>query len=90
MGLHRDALTVVLPFPSFLNESHDLWIALCGIHLKSIRHLDQAVTARRFHESNQTPLRPRALPIVLRSRLLVLRLTRTAIARARKLATRPE
>lgn len=85
MGLRRDALVVVLPFPSFLNESHDLWIALCGIQLNSITHLAQAVTARRFHDSNQTPVRPRSLLIVLQSRLLMLRLTRMALARVRSM-----
>jgi glycosyltransferase involved in cell wall biosynthesis len=86
MGLNRDALAVVLPFPAYLDESHDLWIALCGIHLGSIEHLAQAVTTRRLHDSNATPVRPRALPLVLRSRLLMLRLTADAMARARRAA----
>ena len=83
MGLRRDALAIVLPFPAYLKESHDLWIALCGIHLNSIAHLGVAVTARRYHDSNESPTQPRALPLVLRSRLLVLRLTREALARSR-------
>lgn len=83
MGVRREVLPVVLPFPPYLNESHDLWIALCGIQLRSMRHLAEAVTARRFHNNNQTPECPRPLPIVLRSRLLMLRLTRLAMTRAR-------
>jgi glycosyltransferase involved in cell wall biosynthesis len=83
MGLRRDALTVVLPFPPYLRESHDLWFALCGNQLRSIAHLANAVTARRYHDSNQTPERPRALPVVLRSRLLLLRLLLEARSRVR-------
>lgn len=87
MGLHRDALRVILPFPGYLRESHDLWIALCGIRLGSIAHLDAAVTARRYHDSNQTPERPRALPALLRSRTLMLRLIGEARRRVRTLGT---
>jgi len=89
MGLRREALAVVLPFPEHLRESHDLWIALCGITLASMTHLRECVTARRYHESNATPLRPRKLASVLRARLLLLRLvgdasTRTRVAKARR------
>lgn len=74
MGLRREALAVVLPFPEYLRESHDLWIALCGITLGSMTHLRECVTARRYHESNASSLRPRAILAVLHSRVMVLRL----------------
>jgi glycosyltransferase involved in cell wall biosynthesis len=80
MGLNRQALDIALPFPG-IRESHDLWIALCGNQLGSIRHLEENVTARRYHDSNQTPERPRVLPAVLRSRLMLLRLIRVARSR---------
>jgi glycosyltransferase involved in cell wall biosynthesis len=86
MGLRRDALSVVLPFPEILKESHDLWIALCGIHLGSMTHLAEDVTARRYHDSNQTPQRPRSLPVVLRSRLVLVSLIGEARRRVRKQA----
>lgn len=73
MGLTRQAAAIALPFPG-IRESHDLWIAICGNELRSIRHLDQNVTARRYHDNNQTPERPRALPVVLRSRATLIRL----------------
>lgn len=85
MGLRRDALELALPFPD-LQESHDLWLALCGIHLHSIQHLDEPVTARRFHESNQTPQRPRAIPVVIKSRLRLFRqvlIVRSRVRRSR-------
>jgi glycosyltransferase involved in cell wall biosynthesis len=84
MGLRRDALDVVLPFPAFLRESHDLWIALTGIQLGSMTHLGSAVTARRYHDSNATPVRPRSsAAAVLRSRIVLLRLTAEARRRTR-------
>ena len=73
MGVRRSALTRVLPFPRFLFESHDLWIALYGNLLGRMAHLGRRTVARRFHETNQTPDRPRGLPQVLKSRLLLLR-----------------
>lgn len=86
MGLNREALRIAIPFPN-LPESHDLWIALCGIQLRSMRHLDQPVTARRFHGTNQTPARPRAPLVVLRARLRLLRLIGEARRRASSRAT---
>ncbi|MFZ2164000.1 MAG: glycosyltransferase [Propionibacteriaceae bacterium] len=73
MGVRRSALTRVLPFPTFLFESHDLWIALYGNVLGRMTHLGRRTVARRLHETNQTPDRPRGLPAVLRSRVLLLR-----------------
>lgn len=74
MGVRRDALAEgVLPFPDFLHESHDLWLALYGNVRGEIAHVEQRVTARRFHDSNQTPNRPRGVLPALRSRLLLLR-----------------
>lgn len=74
MALRRSALNKgVLPFPSFLFESHDTWIALYGNIRGRMAHLDRRTVARRLHGANETPNRPRALAKVLRSRLLMLR-----------------
>jgi len=73
MGVRRSSLERVLPFPGFLTESHDLWIALYGNVARSIVHLDDRTVLRRFHGENVTPDRPRGLVQVARSRLLLLR-----------------
>lgn len=74
MGMRRSVLTRALPFPRFLHESHDLWLALVGNLTGRLAHLDDRVTARRLHETNQTPTRPRGVIPALRSRLMLLRL----------------
>lgn len=73
MGVRRSSLERVLPFPGFLTESHDLWLALYGNVARSIAHLDDRTVLRRFHGENVTPDRPRGLRQVARSRLLLLR-----------------
>lgn len=83
MGLRREALDRVLPFPAYLTESHDLWIALYGNLTGSIAHLDQVVVRRRFHDSNASPSKPRGVGAALRSRLLLLRCTAEVLRRRR-------
>lgn len=73
MGLRREALDRLLPFPSFLDESHDLWVALYGNVIRSVVHLDVRSVRRRFHGANATPERPRGPLQVARSRALLLR-----------------
>lgn len=73
MGMRRSALGTVLPFPPFLTESHDLWLALCGNLSLSLAHVEDVVVLRRVHDSNETPDRPRGVVPALRSRLMLLR-----------------
>ncbi len=73
MGVRRDALAVLLPFPGYLTESHDLWIALYGNLSGSIEHLPIRSLARRVHGENQTPDRPRGIVPVLRARVMLAR-----------------
>ncbi|WP_210648775.1 glycosyltransferase [Nocardioides sp. SYSU D00065] len=85
MALRREALDTVLPFPSLLIESHDLWLALCGNLRGSIRHLEDVVVLRRQHDANQTtPDRPRGVVPALRSRLMLLRAVAVAVRRVRR------
>ncbi|GAA2242070.1 glycosyltransferase [Herbiconiux moechotypicola] len=84
MGFRREAIDDgILPFPGYLTESHDVWIAITGNVRRSIRHLDRDVTARRLHDSNQTPLGLRGLPTILRARLMLARLVLLATTRRR-------
>lgn len=74
MGIRRDVLeSAVLPFPAFLDESHDLWIALVGNLGGQMLHDERRTVARRYHESNASPNRPRGVLPALRSRALLLR-----------------
>ena len=73
MGLRREVLALVLPFPDFLTESHDLWLAAYGNLARSIVHLETPTLRRRVHDDNATPDRPRGVWPALRSRLMLLR-----------------
>ncbi len=83
MGFRREAIEGgILPIPSYVTESHDIWIAITGNVRGSIRHLDEVVVERRLHGSNQTPLGIRGLPTILRARIMFLRLIAEATRRA--------
>lgn len=73
MGVRRSALDALVPFPAFLNESHDLWFALAGNVRRSIAHVEIRSVRRRFHAANASPARPRGPLQVLGSRLLLVR-----------------
>lgn len=78
MGMRKSFADTALPLPSWLTESHDLWIALCGNLSGQISHIDTVTTYRRLHDNNASPSQPRSLPMVVRSRLLVFRMIREA------------
>ncbi|WP_205304993.1 glycosyltransferase [Nocardioides sp. 616] len=84
MGVRRDALAMALPFPHYLDESHDLWLALYGNLAGSISHVETRTVRRRIHDANATPVSPRGLLAVLRSRLLLLRATLHLRSRLRR------
>lgn len=73
----------VLPFPTFLRESHDLWISLYGNISGSMGHCDARVLERRYHGANQTPNRPRGPVAVIRSRIMLLRCAWVLLRRTR-------
>ena len=84
MGVRRDALATVLPFPKHLVESHDLWLAMYGNLTGSIAHLERRTVARRLHDDNATPTRPRGPRAVLVSRLRLVRALATMLRRVRR------
>jgi glycosyltransferase involved in cell wall biosynthesis len=73
MGFRRDLMEVILPFPQFLTESHDLWIALAGNLCRSIGLVESPTLFRRLHATNVTPTRPRSLKKIIAARLMLLR-----------------
>lgn len=83
MAVRRDLLATVLPFPDFVFESHDLWIALVANAGGQMRHISQATVERRIHDSNASPSRPRGVGAVLRARWMLVRSLREARRRVK-------
>lgn len=83
MAFRREAVSYFLPIPSYVRESHDLWLAICGNIAGSIAHLDESTIYRRLHDENQTPAGWRSLPKIIAARVMLLRLMTEAILRKR-------
>jgi glycosyltransferase involved in cell wall biosynthesis len=83
MAFRRDILDSVLPIPSFVYESHDLWLALVANTHGENLHLERASVARRLHAGNQTPIGWRGPRAILRARWMKARCLVVALARAR-------
>lgn len=83
MAMTRNQAAIFAPVPTYLKESHDLWLAICGNVGKSISHLDEPSLLRRLHENNVTPRGWRPLPVILRARLMILRCMVEAARRSR-------
>ncbi len=73
MGIRRDALDLVLPFPAYLVESHDLWVAIVANTCHEMTHLEHPSVARRLHDANQTPTRWRSLRRMVTARWMLAR-----------------
>jgi glycosyltransferase involved in cell wall biosynthesis len=83
MALRREFRDVVLPFPAFVKESHDQWIALCAIRTRSLRVLDTVTVLRRIHDSNASAPAPRSLVKIAKSRWMAFRMLVTSQARSK-------
>lgn len=83
MAMRRRALDLVTPFPPYLVESHDLWLAIAGNLAHSIGHVEEPTLRRRVHDSNVTPDRPRGVRQVLAARIMLLRCVLTLRRRMR-------
>ena len=83
MALRRDIVASVLPIPSFVFESHDLWLALVANTHRQNVHLEAPSVARRLHDANQTPLGWRSLRAILRARWMKAKCLAVALSRAR-------
>jgi glycosyltransferase involved in cell wall biosynthesis len=78
MAVSRDMLPAILPFPDFLSESHDLWIATVANASGRMTHVEAATVRRRIHEANASSSRPRGVRLALASRWMLLRAWREA------------
>lgn len=84
MAMRRPVLELILPFPPFLTETHDQWIALVGNLLGRIRHCEADTLLRRLHESNNSPKQWRSPGLVVLARLMLLRAFAEAWKRTRR------
>ncbi|MET4059046.1 glycosyltransferase involved in cell wall biosynthesis [Arthrobacter sp. UYP6] len=88
MALRAEFLNLALPFPGYLRESHDQWLAMAGNLNGSIRYLEQDTVLHRLHADNVTPEKIRGLSAILKARAvflanLVILLRRTRLRRFR-------
>jgi glycosyltransferase involved in cell wall biosynthesis len=84
MALRHELLSQVLPFPSYMDESHDQWLATVGNVNRSIVYLEEDTILHRLHGENLTPHGIRSASKILRARVAFLRNVVEAVRRARK------
>lgn len=73
MAFREEAKDAILPFPSFMKETHDQWIALVGNLAKNIVHLEADTLIRRLHDNNTTPKKFRRASQILGARIAFVR-----------------
>ncbi|MCC3277717.1 glycosyltransferase family 2 protein [Arthrobacter sp. zg-Y40] len=81
MAIRADALDLFAPVPSFVFESHDLWLALTANASGQMVHLDEPTLYRRLHDNNVTPSTRRPLAKILRARIMAFRMLGEALRR---------
>lgn len=73
MAFRADTKRLILPFPKFLTETHDQWIAIVANINREMAHVGTATVARRLHEQNTTPKSRRPISKIIRSRIMLFR-----------------
>ena len=81
MAFRRVLLAQILPFPAYMDESHDQWIATVGNVNRSIVYLEEDTILHRLHGENLTPSGIRSASKILRARLAFVRNLATALRR---------
>lgn len=71
----------LLPFPPYLNETHDQWIGFVANARGVVRHLEQVTVERRIHDTNSTPRSIRSFRTIVRARIMTLRAIVEAVRR---------
>ena len=83
MAIRADALPLFSPIPSYVFESHDLWLAMAANAAGQVVHLDEPTLYRRLHDNNVTPSTRRPLAKILKARVMAFRLLAEAFRRRR-------
>ncbi|MCT9624486.1 glycosyltransferase [Pseudarthrobacter equi] len=81
MAFRAAAKKLILPFPEFLTETHDQWIAIVANLNRSMVHVAAPTVARRLHDENTTPKSRRPVAVILRARIMLLRAIFVALGR---------
>lgn len=72
MAFRRELLDIALPFPRWLHESHDQYLAMAANLLGAVSYLDDDVVKHRLHEENLTPKGVRGPVTIAEARLAFL------------------
>ena len=68
IGLRSELLRLALPFPSYMHESHDQYLAMAGNVAGSIVYMDEDTILHRLHDNNLTPGKVRGPVTILKAR----------------------
>ncbi|MFC8410545.1 glycosyltransferase family 2 protein [Arthrobacter sp. NPDC057259] len=71
MAFRRSFIQSSLPFPPFLYETHDQWLAMLANVRGTMVHLEIETLSRRLHANNTTPKTFRGIPTILKSRWML-------------------
>lgn len=71
MAFRRSFIQSSLPFPPFLYETHDQWLAMLANVRGTMAHVELETLSRRLHENNTTPKTFRGIPTILKSRWML-------------------
>lgn len=69
MAIRRELLDIVLPFPPWMHESHDAYLAIAANLLGKVHYLDEDTIWHRVHAQNLTPKRLRSARRILKARV---------------------
>ncbi|BCW79276.1 alpha-L-Rha alpha-1,3-L-rhamnosyltransferase [Arthrobacter sp. NicSoilC5] len=84
MAVRRNLLAQALPFPHYMNESHDQWLATVGNVNRSIVYMEEDTILHRLHGENLTPHGIRSASKIIRARIAFLRNVYIAVRRSRQ------
>ncbi len=86
IALRPDLLRLALPFPSYMHESHDQYLAMAGNVAGSIVYMDEDTILHRLHANNLTPGMVRGPASILKARAVFI--SSLAVLVRRQLRTR--
>lgn len=85
MAFTADFRDVILPIPRYI-DAYDRWFGLCAEGFCRIAFLDDVLIRHRVHGENYTPASSRSLPVILKTRFLMMK----ALLKKRKELKRPK
>ncbi len=83
MAFRASFVKVSLPFPPYLYETHDQWLAMLANVRGTMAHLERETLSRRLHANNTTPKTFRGLKAIAKSRWMLARAFFEALRRRR-------